>query len=460
MATRENSSHGKGKDITRRQLLRNLGLAGTFALSGTAILSACGGEGSGGEGSGGEGAQQAMPTARGNFNEWGFPQPYQEISQASVDWLKSKGWWPLQVAWNSGWSEEDMILFTMKNQEFLEKRGIEVEWTHFLAAAFMNEAFIPGQIQVAQAGSLGLMAAMGSGVPTVALNTIPAAPQGYLVPPDSPLESLQDLKEQKVLGHPANWAVTFGSTNHLSAILAASALGLEQGRDYVLQNTTPEDIITLPQGIDVTGIWEPNVQRMSEINENARLLQWDYFLTQNGYGYIRGEIEENAPDVVQAYVDAFVESQLWMRRYPDEAVANYQQAPESRGKEPELIRGQAELYNLSLKPTKNYIYDGSFFWAPIEAFNSQAGVDAGILEDKFSEDDFRKVFGSNYMADTYDRLGWAVPESPPFIPDDWDGEVGEPPYSPWGPEAVGKQEFPEPSDLTREWKFGGETYGP
>ena len=33
------------------------------------------------------------------FTEWGWPLPYEKVSDASINWLKQKGWWPLKLAY-------------------------------------------------------------------------------------------------------------------------------------------------------------------------------------------------------------------------------------------------------------------------------------------------------------------------------------------------------------------------
>ena len=40
-----------------------------------------------------------VPAAAQGFNEWGWPQPYDKVSDKSIAWLKQKGWWPLAVGW-------------------------------------------------------------------------------------------------------------------------------------------------------------------------------------------------------------------------------------------------------------------------------------------------------------------------------------------------------------------------
>src|SRR5579863_1499102 len=89
------------------------------------------------------------------------------VSQKSIDWLKSKGWWPLQVHINPTWSDGNLVIAVMKEAKLLEKRGIDVNYQSFTAASYVNAAYIPGHLQVAQAGELGLYAVMGLKVPTV-----------------------------------------------------------------------------------------------------------------------------------------------------------------------------------------------------------------------------------------------------------------------------------------------------
>src|ERR1700681_4989560 len=43
------------------------------------------------------------------FTEWGWPQPYDQISPKSKQWLESKGWWPINAGGGVVWSGEEMI---------------------------------------------------------------------------------------------------------------------------------------------------------------------------------------------------------------------------------------------------------------------------------------------------------------------------------------------------------------
>src|SRR5437016_12419421 len=135
-------------------------------------------------------AQTAGPAvASQKFTDWGWPQPYEQISTKSKQWLQSKGWWPLNAAWIVVWASEEMIGNTLQTQKLLEKRGIEMQWQTFVAAGFSNEAFIPGRIQIANTGALGVLALLSNKVPMRALGpSSPALPHPAPAPRVAPLE--------------------------------------------------------------------------------------------------------------------------------------------------------------------------------------------------------------------------------------------------------------------------------
>ena len=135
--------------------------------------------------------------------------------------------------------------------------------------------------------------------------------------------------------------------------------------------------------------------------------------------------------------------------------------PSQRGRDPKLIERDMEIHILNPKPTKNFMFENTAgFWIPLESYQAGIMADAGILKQRYTEADFKSVLRPKYLEDTYSRLGWKVPSSPPFLPADWKGVPGKPPYPAYGLGGMGPQAFPQPGDLTREWTFGGKTYKP
>lgn len=64
-------------------------------------------------------------SAQPKFTDWGWPLPYEKVSDKSVHWLKSKGWWPVQVAYQAPWSGQNTINIVMDRQRLLKERGMD-----------------------------------------------------------------------------------------------------------------------------------------------------------------------------------------------------------------------------------------------------------------------------------------------------------------------------------------------
>ena len=85
---------GPGSGVGRRQFLTSTATAmGGLLLGDLATSSIARAQ-----------APTAPAVAKGGFTEWGWPQPYEQISEKSKQWLQSKGWWPLNAAWIVVWS--------------------------------------------------------------------------------------------------------------------------------------------------------------------------------------------------------------------------------------------------------------------------------------------------------------------------------------------------------------------
>jgi sulfonate transport system substrate-binding protein len=407
---------------------------------------------------GGAGAARAQA---GQFTEWGWPQPYDQISAKSKAWLESKGWWPISAGWIVVWSGEEMIGNILQTQKLLEKRGIDVKWQTFVAAGFSNEAFIPGRIQLASTGALGVLALLANKVPTRALAVhSPGITHAATVPLDSPLKSLSDLKDQKVLKRPAIVGTTTGSTNHFGFIAAAAYLGLKDNQDFTLRSMAPGDLSSAPKGIDVYTIWEPHVSNSTEVLKSSRVLEvLNPYYIYSGYYYTRLEIEENAPDVAQLMTDAFIEAVLWAKANPDKAVASLMEQAAYGKQSKDLIQRMSQRYLFWPKPTVYYPFDDpNGLWPKEESRISEWAFSTGASKNKVTSADWQNVRKTSYMANTFGKLGWKVPTRPPILPADFAG-VGNLPYKPYGAEILtGPVPFPEAGELTKPWTFMGKTY--
>lgn len=406
---------------------------------------------------------QAPAVITRKYTEWGWPEPYEQISEKSKEWLKSKGWWPLEAAWMVVWSGQEMIGNVTQTQRLLEKRGIDTKWRNTVAAGFSNEAFIPGRIQLTSTGALGVLALLSNKVPTCAVAVqSPGISHAATVHLDSPLKSLADLKGQRVLKRTAIVGTTTGSTNHFGFLAAAAYLGLKQDEDYTLRSMPPGDLATGPKGVDVFTIWEPHVSYSTEVLKVTRLLEsLNPYYIYSGYYYLRQEIEDNAPDVVQAANDAFIEAVLWAKVNQKKAVADLasQQAYGRLGLP--LITKMSQRYLFWPKPTVYYPFaDPNGIWPKEESRISEWAYETGASKNRVTTEDWVKVRRTHYMDTTFDKLGWNVPKQPPFLAKDFGG-VGNLPYKPYGAALLdGPAPFPELGELKRPWTFMGKTYHP
>src|SRR3954471_18161782 len=90
----------------------------------------------------------ASPGAAQQLTEWGWPQPYEKVSDKSVAWLKEKGWWPLGVGWQGPFSGQNTINVVMDKAGLLVKRGLEAKYQAFAAGPDVNEAVASARVQV------------------------------------------------------------------------------------------------------------------------------------------------------------------------------------------------------------------------------------------------------------------------------------------------------------------------
>ena len=117
-------------------------------------------------------------------------------------------------------------LVLLKGRGTLEQKlkplGYSVSWTEFPSGPPLLEALNVGSIDFGISGETPPIFAQAAGVPLVYLAYGPPAPQGeaILVPKDSPLKSVADLKGKKV-------ALNKGSNVHYLLVRALEQAGLK-----------------------------------------------------------------------------------------------------------------------------------------------------------------------------------------------------------------------------------------
>lgn len=399
----------------------------------------------------------AQGNSLGNTTDWGWPQPYETVSAASVAWLKAKGWWPLTIAYQPPWTGQNALNIVIDRRGLLTSRGIEAKFQPFSSGPDLIEAFTAARAQVGGTGNFPYHSLVDRKVPARGIVNYPLLTHAVIVPVNSPIKSLADLKGAAT---PHTIGIVTGSSAEFYFQATAEANGLVIGKDVVLKNLPLSEQLQLPQGVTAVVPWDHSVSLLVDERKTGRIIDDSHpYSIYEGLAFVRQELIDNVPDVVQALADSFVEAALWIRLKPEEATALVAADASLKTLPPAFLARQIERNNNLFKPTSLVPLPG--FWAEENA-RIRAWLKArNRLTRDITGEEYAASYAPEFARRAVGKLGWAVPERPVFLPAGWAGTPGTVPYPPYLNQttAAAPQPFPEPGDLIRPWSFGGRTYG-
>lgn len=198
----------------------------------------------------------------------------------------------------------------------LAEQGITVKWIEFPAGPQLLEGLNVGAIDFGTVGESPPIFAQAAGAPIVYVGNEPPAPdsEAILVPKDSPIKSVADLKGKKV-------ALNRGSNVHYLLVKQLEKAGV-QYQDVQVVYLTPADArAAFERGsVDAWVIWDP-FQAAAEHQLGARVLadgtgvvnNYQFFLASKDY-------ESTYPQVIQTVLDEVYKGGVWARDHQREAV--------------------------------------------------------------------------------------------------------------------------------------------
>lgn len=381
--------------------------------------------------------------------EWGWPTPYQKVSDKSVKWLQDKGWWPLQIAYQPPWSGQNTMNIVMDRAGLLKQRGLETKLTGFASGPAINEVIVSGRFQVANGGNFPFTSLLDKKVPVKGIAiTSPNLLHAVIVPLDSPLKSLKDIKN--AANKPLTIGLVTGSSAEFYIQTAAQLNGFEIGKDVILKNMPPGEQLAMTKGIAAVLAWDPTASIIVNERKTGRIIDSIFpYNMFSGQLYVRAELVENVPDVVQAISDAALESTLWTRKYPEKAVEYMQEDPNLKNYSKELLLQQVHTYNNLYKPT--YLFPHSEFWGRVNGNIFKWMHEQKRIVTPLTGKDFADAFDEKFMRQSFAKAGLTVPAQPPFLPSNWRGKPETPPYPEYTHVLNTKtpQPFPAPEDLIK-----------
>jgi sulfonate transport system substrate-binding protein len=211
-------------------------------------------------------------------------------------------------------------LLLLKGRGTLEQKlkplGYSVSWTEFPSGPPLLEALNVGSIDFGIAGETPPIFAQAAGAPLVYLAYDPPAPQGeaILVPKDSPLKSVADLKGKKV-------ALNKGSNVHYLLVRALEQAGLKYSDIQTVFLAPADALAAFTRGsVDAWVIWDP-YEAAAEASTGARILADGTGLVANHQFYFssRKFLTDNVK-AVDVVLDALNEVDDWTK-HNIEAVA-------------------------------------------------------------------------------------------------------------------------------------------
>jgi len=202
-------------------------------------------------------------------------------------------------------------LVLLKERGTLEKRlgaqGYSVTWTEFPGGPQLLEALNVGAIDFGTTGEAPPIFAQAAGAPLVYVGYEPAAPRGEasIVPKDSPIKSVADLKGKKV-------ALNKGSNVHYLLVRAIAAAGLKV-RDIEPSYLPPADArAAFERGaVDAWVIWDPFLAA-AQAATGARTLVDGTGLVDNHQFYLASkDFTARDPGTVRAVIEELDSADRW-----------------------------------------------------------------------------------------------------------------------------------------------------
>ena len=218
-----------------------------------------------------------------------------------------------------GYQKSAGLLVLLKSRQTLEQRlaplGLKVKWVEFPAGPQLLEGLNVGSVDVGFVGEAPPIFAQAAGANFVYIGNDPAAPQAeaIVVPKDSALKSVADLKGKKV-------ALNKGSNVHYLLVRLLEAHGLKYSDVQPVFLPPADARAAFERGsVDAWAIWDPFLAA-AEKQVGARVLADGTGVVKN-YAYYLAERQfaEKRQDAISVLAEELVAQGRWLKANVREA---------------------------------------------------------------------------------------------------------------------------------------------
>jgi sulfonate transport system substrate-binding protein len=198
----------------------------------------------------------------------------------------------------------------------LAQQGVKVTWTEFPGGPQLLEALSAGAIDFGTTGEAPPVFAQAGGSPLVYVGVEPGAPAGeaILVPKDSPIKSVADLKGKKV-------ALNKGSNVHYLLVKALEKAGLKPSDVQSVFLAPADGRAAFESGaVDAWVIWDPFFAA-AQTATGARTLVNGEGLVRNLQFYLASrDFAQAHPDILKTIDEQIGQTDAWAEQHQSETV--------------------------------------------------------------------------------------------------------------------------------------------
>src|SRR6476660_8819104 len=213
--------------------------------------------------------------------------------------------------------QKNGVLVIARQQASLENhftpQGIDVKWVEFSSGPPMMEAMNVGNVDFGSVGDSPPVFAQAAGAAIVYAAGQPITNgQGILVPKDSPIRSIADLKGKRI-------GFTKGSSAHNVVVQTLEKAGLTYADITPVYLTPPDAGPAFANcSIEAWAIWDPYFA-IGETKQNGRILINAREVTKTNSFYIANrEFAKNHGTILQQIVDVTAATARWAEQHRDE----------------------------------------------------------------------------------------------------------------------------------------------
>ncbi|MFS2224943.1 sulfonate ABC transporter substrate-binding protein [Pantoea sp. B65] len=225
---------------------------------------------------------------------------------------------PAPAQFRIGYQKGSVSMVLAKSHQLLEKRfpATDIRWVEFPAGPQMLEALNVGSIDIGSTGDIPPIFAQAAGADLLYVGVEPPKPKAevILVPKNSPLNTVADLKGHKV-------AFQKGSSSHNLLLRALRQAGLSFS-DIKATYLTPADArAAFQQGdVDAWAIWDPYYSA-AWLQGDVRVLKDGTDLNQTGSFYLASRTFTHAHGAfVRQVLDTFTQADALTRTQTEQSI--------------------------------------------------------------------------------------------------------------------------------------------